>query len=97
MGILQDATEHEAEMNRRWAETNRQADELKANALYVYGSKRRPFWAGCGGTVREYGGQFEGYRKGDSEYMEYIVTRGPMPPNLVTGWELEIVAIEEQQ
>ena len=29
MGILQDATEHEAEMNRRWAETNRQADELR--------------------------------------------------------------------
>lgn len=96
MGAIQDAAREAADRDRRWAETNRKATEIQAKSLHVYGSKRRPFWAGCGGTVREYGGQMEGYRKGDAEYMEYIVTRGPMPAKLVTSWELELVAIEEQ-
>ena len=96
MGAIQDAARDAADRDRRWAETNRKAAEIQANSLHVYGSRLRPFWAGCGGTVREYGGEMAGYRKGDDEYMEYIVTRGPMPAQLVTGWELELVAIEEQ-
>lgn len=62
-------------------------------AVHIYGSTRRPFWAGVGARVRDEGVEFLGYRD-EPGYADALATRGPLPAELVEAWQLDLIRRE---